>query len=230
MLLYLTSQTWTRGEASEALGRELMRAMDLNVNVLLVHEMPGMGGQEARFGCSFGSFFSCKDGATPDELLKRGIYSSIAVALKGGLWREASMALLGMALGMSKEENVLGLQAEAAVLKASFKASRSILFRARRPTRGLWRPWERRGLGLTPSTTHLKEGVPALAAPIETVSATSASAADVEIASTMDSTMEEGSPDLSPTTSTAGRDGLARAVGARAVRFEGRPKAAHEYV
>jgi len=87
MLLYLTGQTWTRGEASTKLGDELMKAMDLEVSILLVHEMPGAGGQEARFGCEFGSFFSCPDGATPGELIQRGIYSSIAVPLKGGAWR-----------------------------------------------------------------------------------------------------------------------------------------------
>ena len=139
IILYLTSQTWTRGEASEALGRELMRAMDLNVNVLLVHEMAGMGGQEARFGCEFGSFFSCADGATPGELLKRGIYSSIAVALKGGQWREVSMVLLGMALGMSKEEaevaregkDIYGLDAEDSKRAYSFRASQSLLLRVK---------------------------------------------------------------------------------------------------
>jgi len=133
MLLYLTSQTWTRGEASAALGRELMKAMDLGVNVLLVHEMPGAGGQEARFGCEFSSFFACADGTTPAELLTRGIYSSIAVPLKGGPWREASMKLLGMALGMSKEEaedakegrDVLGLGADTKRLASSVKGMAS---------------------------------------------------------------------------------------------------------
>jgi hypothetical protein len=62
------------------------------------------GGQEARFGCEFGSFFSCAAGATPSDLIKRGIYSSIAVPLKGGAWREVSMVLLSMALGMCKEQ------------------------------------------------------------------------------------------------------------------------------
>ena len=38
------------------------------------------------------------EGATPGELLKRGIYSSIAVPLKGGEWRKASMVQLAMAL------------------------------------------------------------------------------------------------------------------------------------
>ena len=104
MLLYLTRQTWTRGEASVKLGDEVMRAMDLEVSILLVHEMPGSGGQDARFSCEFGAFFSCPDGATPSDLVQRGIYSSIAVPLKGGAWREASMVLLGAALGMSQEE------------------------------------------------------------------------------------------------------------------------------
>lgn len=38
MLLYLTSQTWTRGEASEALAEEVRRAMGLGVHLLLAHE------------------------------------------------------------------------------------------------------------------------------------------------------------------------------------------------
>ena len=67
--------------------------------------MTGAGGQEARFGCEFGSFFSCEDGATPADLLSCGIYSEIAIALKGGPWREASMAMLGMALGLSKTQS-----------------------------------------------------------------------------------------------------------------------------
>jgi hypothetical protein len=65
--------------------------------------VPGAGGQELRYGCEFGPFFSCVDGATPGELLKRGIYSEIAVALKGGRpWREASMTMLAMAFGLSE--------------------------------------------------------------------------------------------------------------------------------
>lgn len=104
MLLYLTSQTWTRGEASATLGEELMKAMDLGIHVMLCHEMPGVGGQTSRHGCEFGLFFSNAHGATPVELLKRGIYQEIALPLKGGAWREASMVLMGIALGMSKED------------------------------------------------------------------------------------------------------------------------------
>jgi len=60
-----------------------------------------------RHGCDFESFFSSPDGATPNDLLQRGIYSEIAVPLKGGAWREASMALFAQALGMSKKQSVV---------------------------------------------------------------------------------------------------------------------------
>jgi len=118
MLLYLTSQTWTR-EASGALAAELMTAMDIGVHILLAHEMPGAG-QEARHGCEFGDFFACADGNTPEDLLKRGIYSEIAVPLKGGAWREVSMALMAKSLDLTKAEaqavaggdDVLGLDVE----------------------------------------------------------------------------------------------------------------------
>ena len=105
MLLYLTRETWTRGGATDALAAHVRHAMDLGVHILLAHEMPGVG-QEARRPCEFGSFFSCADGATPGDLLKRGIYSEIAVALKGGEWRKASMALLTVALDRPGERTV----------------------------------------------------------------------------------------------------------------------------
>eukprot|EP00966_Prymnesium_polylepis_P054374 1257084-Prymnesium_polylepis.3 len=103
MLLYLTAQTWTRGVENDALASEIEEALGLGIHILLAHEMPGIGGQEHRHGCEFGAFFACPDGATPRELLNRGIYFEIAVPLKGGPWRKASMALLGSALSMTKE-------------------------------------------------------------------------------------------------------------------------------
>ena len=93
-LVYLTAQTWTGGERSAAFAAEVKRAMDENVHLLLCHEMPGPGGQAERHGCSFDTFFQNDEGATPHELLQRGIYSQIAIGLKGGEWRKASMALL----------------------------------------------------------------------------------------------------------------------------------------
>jgi len=98
MLVYLNAATWTSAEASAALAEAVGRAMDLEIRLLLAHEMIGVGGQETRGGCDFGSFFACPDGATPHDLITRGIYSKIAVALKGGAWREVSMALMAQAL------------------------------------------------------------------------------------------------------------------------------------
>ena len=86
MLLYLTSETWTRGIESPLLAAEVLKAMDLGVHILLAHEMPGVGGQAARHAVDFPSFFS----TTPQELLRRGLYSHMAVPLKGGVWREVS--------------------------------------------------------------------------------------------------------------------------------------------
>lgn len=58
--------------------------------------------------------------ATPPELLQRGIYSEIAVPLKGGAWREASLVLLSAAISLTQAEeaaaaegdDVLGLSNE----------------------------------------------------------------------------------------------------------------------
>ncbi len=102
MLLYLTSQTWTRGEESAKLGKEVLDAMNLGVHIILAHEMPGVGGQAARHGCDFGSFFACDAGTTPSELLQRGIYNEIALPLKGGEWRNASLVLLYNTLATSE--------------------------------------------------------------------------------------------------------------------------------
>jgi len=102
-LCYLNGRTWTSGETSAAFASEVLRAMNEGVHLLLVHEMPGCGGQEARFGCDFGIFFSCAEGTTPDGLLRRGIYDEIALPLKGGAWREASMALLRKTLAKGGE-------------------------------------------------------------------------------------------------------------------------------
>lgn len=110
--------------------------MDLGVNILLAHEMMGEG-QEAKFGCEFASLFSSADGATPTDLLQRGIYSQIAVPLKGGAWREVSMVLLGKALGMRTE----GMQAEESDEELALRAGYGLM----------WRLAARRGLrrGLT---------------------------------------------------------------------------------
>jgi hypothetical protein len=106
--------------------------------------VPGTGGQEKRSGCEFGSFFSCVDGTTPGELLWHGIYSEIAVALKGGPWREASMAMLAMALGLSKEE-AEALSAGQDILSGGMEvAERSLYHSLTKMTSGLGRAAVRR--------------------------------------------------------------------------------------
>ena len=77
---------------------EVDRAMSLGVRVILAHEMPGIGGQEARHGAEFVTFFACEHGATPPVLLRQNIYATIAVPLKGSAWRQVSMVLLAREL------------------------------------------------------------------------------------------------------------------------------------
>ena len=101
MLVYLHALTWTSGKASDELASEVAAAMGARVHVLLAHEMPGAGGQAARHAVAFGSFFS----TTPQSLLTRGIYDQIAVPLKGGEWRKASLALLAKALAAPLPES-----------------------------------------------------------------------------------------------------------------------------
>uniref|UniRef100_A0A7S2C867 Uncharacterized protein n=1 Tax=Haptolina brevifila TaxID=156173 RepID=A0A7S2C867_9EUKA len=122
-VLLLTGQTWTGGERSAALAAEVEMAMQLEIPILLAHEMPGLG-QEGRHGVEFSTFFACDEGATPNSLLRAGIYSKIATALKGGAWRKASMVLL-----------LQGVQsANNAELKEASKDERSTTLGARSST------------------------------------------------------------------------------------------------
>eukprot|EP00966_Prymnesium_polylepis_P141173 3260155-Prymnesium_polylepis.1 len=66
-------------------------------------------------------FFSCDYGATPPELLRRGIYGQIAVALKGGEWRKTSMAMIAKAFAGSDavgKEDAKELESTQAMSKA----------------------------------------------------------------------------------------------------------------
>ena len=69
MLLYLTAQTWQVGARRKALAAHVSNAMDNEVPLLLVHEMPGVQ-QEGRHSIEFDKFFVCDKGATPQDLLK----------------------------------------------------------------------------------------------------------------------------------------------------------------
>jgi len=126
MLVYLTGLTWTSGKMSTALAAEVEQAMDAEVHLLLVHEMPGVGEQEARHGCEFGEFFA----TTPHTLLTRRLYHEIALPLKGGPWREASMTLLHdtLAKGTAMADNIEEVVASqyenvASTLQATFSTT-----------------------------------------------------------------------------------------------------------
>lgn len=101
-LLYLTSATWTSGAASTTLAAGVRQAMRSGTHVLLAHESLCIKhnlttGREHR-AVEFEQLFACEHGATPTSLLKRGLYREIAVALKDGAWRPASVRLLLHAL------------------------------------------------------------------------------------------------------------------------------------
>ena len=91
MLVYLNEQTWSSTDGSITLGAEIGRALSARIPLILAHEVPGVGGQEARYSCEFSRFYKC----TPPPLLGRGLYhGSTIIPLKGGPWRDASLALL----------------------------------------------------------------------------------------------------------------------------------------
>ena len=98
-LVYLTSATWTRGEASVAFAREVCVAMRAGVRLLCAHETPGArsGDTEAWHACAFGDLFEY----TPGYLLRAPIYGAIAMNLSRGEWREAGLIMIArqVALG-----------------------------------------------------------------------------------------------------------------------------------
>jgi hypothetical protein len=89
MIVLLTYETWTRGEASTAFAREVARAMRLGVHCLLIHEVPGArrGDNEARRACPFEHFF--EPHTTPTELIKAGLYNEST-----SCWAQTHVALL----------------------------------------------------------------------------------------------------------------------------------------
>ena len=112
-LLYLNGKTWTSGDASGgdasggALALAVEAAMEAGVGLLLAHECLGEGIQEARHGVEFEDVL----GATPQALLARGVYHQIAIAFKGGAWREVSMRMLAQELVATEIDGVPALPA-----------------------------------------------------------------------------------------------------------------------
>ena len=97
MLVHLSSETWTRGPESRLFAQEVCAAMRAGVHRLLAHEVPGARLDDAwRCGCSFEEVMD----ATPEYLLRAGIYHEIAMNLAGGEWRRAG--LVGLVREISK--------------------------------------------------------------------------------------------------------------------------------
>jgi len=93
-LILLNARTWTCNDAT-SLAAEVERAMELGVPLLLCHEMPSAmpEGTTERHAVDFSSFFS----HTPQVLLGRGIYSTIAIPLKPGAWRTVGLVMVAQA-------------------------------------------------------------------------------------------------------------------------------------
>ena len=77
MLVYLTRETWQRPTESAAFAREVADALRSGVQLLLAHEMPGLG-QLAERGVEFAHFFEADQ--TPMPLIRAGIYKQVAVS------------------------------------------------------------------------------------------------------------------------------------------------------
>jgi len=88
-LLYLNKRTFL-GEEGARLADLIRTALQENRRILLVHE-----NDPERDGCEFGRFFQ----TTPDDLIQRGIYKTVAVALHTEPYRSVSYALAAQALG-----------------------------------------------------------------------------------------------------------------------------------
>jgi len=105
-LLYLDQHTWTSG-SSDALAREVAQALQQGAHLLLAHEtepfLLAPTGTGAHNGIRFEALLSNVSGATPMLLLRRGIYSEIAVALKEGGYRRESLCQLARAVARRLE-------------------------------------------------------------------------------------------------------------------------------
>uniref|UniRef100_A0A7S4JF41 TIR domain-containing protein n=1 Tax=Prymnesium polylepis TaxID=72548 RepID=A0A7S4JF41_9EUKA len=105
MLVYLTARTWTSGHHSAEFADHVKLAMKGSVPLLLAHEMPSIDPEDnaRRHAVNFPAFFSCVEGTTPRELLSKGIYDQIAIALKDGPWRRASLVLVAHAIALQSQ-------------------------------------------------------------------------------------------------------------------------------
>ena len=95
MIVYLRGDSWSAPGFED----EVLTAMAKGKPLLLVHEQEGLG-QEGRDPVPFETVIA----STPRELMSEGIYSKIAVPLKGGILRLRSLAMLAEVLIAVKQK------------------------------------------------------------------------------------------------------------------------------
>ena len=113
MLLLLNSHTWTDSVQSGALACEVGKAMNLGVNFIIAHEVPDLTDFEKSIpdsaisdaekpkACSFEQVVS----GTPQILRDAGIYNSIAIPMKSGVYRKSSLLKLLEHISMNPRRN-----------------------------------------------------------------------------------------------------------------------------
>ncbi|KAL1512253.1 hypothetical protein AB1Y20_005515 [Prymnesium parvum] len=94
LVIYLNEDTWV-GEKGDALAEQVRRTQACGISTVLVHEM-----DDTRGAVEFDRFFH----ATPEDLVKAGVYKALATQWFSGAHRVVSCALLAQALGAAKIE------------------------------------------------------------------------------------------------------------------------------
>jgi len=104
MLVLLDARTWTSGEDTAKLVEHIHQAMRVGVHLNCVHEFPAVVGPP-RHECEFGFMFG--DDWTPAHLTggKTNLYKEIALALKGGEWRQPGLVAFASKLAASAAEH-----------------------------------------------------------------------------------------------------------------------------
>lgn len=150
MLLYLRKDTWS-GKHAQHLQEQTLLAMRLKVPLLLAHEDVGAD-DDARNAEEFERIIS----ATPPQLLRNGVYTKIAVPIKGGYLRQLSLAMLGNVLASTKVRGDLwSLSVRELTFQTSKKEGQAFDGKQESLERDT-AVWDRIGEGLTPYMSQVR--------------------------------------------------------------------------
>ena len=115
MLVYLTAETWGTDGATEEFIKEVARARELGIHLLVVHELPDLdlpGIKDTR-QCRAAKFETLVSQA-PKELIDAGIFAQIILPLKPEPYRHTSMVLLMQAITDVQGDDELARPSESA--------------------------------------------------------------------------------------------------------------------